>query len=404
MDKKMYLMQYDCITGDEHKLWYIASWFSYLMEIDRATGEMKVLLSLKREGHYRALIKDGNRLLLVPSGKGNLWSYDVTNGETESCPVPDSVFQEGENWSAQYIRLGNFVYFSWASPVIVRYDLSECQWKVLTEWKKLLPKDCVCKQWFWNAPFFYDGFLYFQVETSRMILKLNPNNNNFDMVSLQIPEGIVSIDHMLFSNGELWLECRNADGAASIYCCRDCSTFQCERIYDFDMEAVGNGHIRFLWLMEKVGDKLLLLPKCHDKAYLLNVENQTVDVMNQFPAVSCDRMRTYGEGRFKFNYYRGFRLRNSFLIMHSWTHQLIEVDCDECNVKEIPITLSDNMFDRIIKEELEVGAIHYEGFLGLEDLLYFVLSKGGMGDMEESSRGVDIPCNGNIYSAIFLDL
>lgn len=372
MDKEMYLMQYDCMTGDEHKLWYIASRFSSLMELDRKTGVIKELLSLKREGRYRALIKDGNRLLLVPSRQGNLWTYDVSNGKTTSCPVPDMVFQEGNNWSAQYIRLGNFVYFSWADPVIVRYDLSEGQWKVLTVWKKLLPKDCLYKRWFFSEPFFYDGFLYFQIGTSRMILKLNPDNNKFELVYLQISEKIVSIDNILFSDGKLWLECRNSDGAASIYCCKDCGTFRCERIYDFDLEAVSDGHTKYLWVMERIGDKLLLLPKCHDKAYLLNVEDQTVCVTDRFPTVPCDNFRLDGLG---YNYYKGVRLSGSFLIIHSWTHQLIEVDCDECKVKKKPIKLSDNTLDRIIENELGADAICYEGFLVLEDFLNYLLSK-----------------------------
>ena len=60
MDKSGYLMQYDCLTGNEYKLWYIASRLSSLIEINRVTGEAKELFSLKKEGQYRSLVKNND--------------------------------------------------------------------------------------------------------------------------------------------------------------------------------------------------------------------------------------------------------------------------------------------------------------------------------------------------------
>lgn len=73
MDKSGYLMQYDCLTGDKYKLWYIASRFSSLIEINRVTGEAKELFCLKEKGQYRSLIKDGDRLLLIPAREGRIY-------------------------------------------------------------------------------------------------------------------------------------------------------------------------------------------------------------------------------------------------------------------------------------------------------------------------------------------
>lgn len=373
MDKKSYLMQYDCLTGDEYKIWYIASRFSSLMEIDRSTGAATELLSLQKEGRYRTLIKDGNRLLLIPVEEGNLWIYDITNGKTTSYAVPDIVFCEGRNWSAKYIRFGKFIYFSWENPVIVRYDLVNDEWKLLTEWRKLLPKDCLYNNWFQNDGFLNNGFLYFPIGTSRMILKLNPNNNKFEMLSLQIPESVASINNNFFSDGELWSECKNVDGTVSIYCCKDWETFQCERVYDFDIDTVDSGGTRIFSIIEKIGDDLLLLPGNYDKVYLLNVKEKAAYVTNRFPTVPCDNLKP--DWFSAFNYYRGLRLNKNFLVIHSWTQQLIEIGEEGYKVKKIPITVSDEVLGRIIKNEFKNDTFfdESEGFFDLDGFLRYVL-------------------------------
>lgn len=375
MDKKKYLMQYDCIIGDEHKVWYIASRFSSLMEIDRITGEAKELLSLKEEGQYRTLIKDENRLLLFPAGQGHLWTYDIMARKTLSYPIPDMVFRKERNWSAKYIRLGNCVYFSWASPVIVRYDLSGGEWKVMTEWRKLLPKDCLYENWFQNEAFFYDGFLYFQIGTSQILLKLNPNRNEFNVLSLQISEMVKSIRNLTVSDGELWSECLNIDGTVSIYRCKDWNTLQCEKVYDFNKDTAGNGDIKLFSIMERIGDNLLLLPGSHDKAYLLNVQDRVVHRTDCFPTVPCDSLRP--DWFSAFNYYKGLRLKGTFLTIHSWTHQLIEADIDGVEVRKIPITFSDEILDRVIKREFENNGTcnESEDLFDLGSFIHYVLSQ-----------------------------
>lgn len=370
MSKKEYLMQYDYLAGDRDKLWYIASRFSSLMEIDRVTGKVKEVLSLKKEGLYRSLIKDGNRLLLVPAKMGYLWIYDITDGKAKSQVLPDEIFCKGLNWSAKYIRLEKHVYFSWASPVIVKYNLSSGQWQLLTEWRKLFPRDCKYDNWFPNDSFFYDGFLYFQIGTSRMILKLNLNSDEFEVLSLCMPEQVVSIDNTVFSNGELWMECTNDDDMISIYRCRDWNTFQCEKILDLKMGMDGNGNIRMFSIMEKIGNKLLLLPGNYDKAYIFNITDRTVYIANQYPTVSCDKLRS--DWFSAFNYYKGLRLEGKFLVIHSWTQQLIEVSESGDDVKKVPIIFSDETLDRIKKNEFKNTTIFNEGILDLDDFLHYV--------------------------------
>lgn len=370
MDKKIYLMQHDCLTADENKLWYIASRFSSLIEINRITGEARELFSLKKEGQYRALIKDKNKLLLIPAGTGYLWIYDIVDRETMFYPIPDEVFYEGQNWSAKYIKLDNYVYFSWASPVIVKYDLSDGQWKSLTKWRELLPIDFQCDNWFLNETFSYNGFLYFQIGTSKMILKLNPDNDEFDIVSLHISEKVVSIDNTVLSNDELWIKCRNSNGTVSIYYCRNWNTYQCEKFLDINIESVNDNDIRMFSIIERMENKLLLLPGRYDKVWILNIENKTISVSDRYPTVFCDRLRP--DWFSAFNYYKGLKINGKFLVIHPWTHQLIEINEDEGDAKNIPIRFSDEILEEMIKNEFENAAIYREGILNLDDFIQYV--------------------------------
>ena len=393
MHKKEYLMQYDCLIGDEYKLWYIASRFSSLMEICRTTGEVRELYSLKKEGRYRSLIKDGNRLLLVPAGIGNLWVYDITNGKTISYPIPNEIFHEGDNWSAKYIRLGKYIYFSWASPVIVKYDCSGDRWQLLTQWKGLIPKDCQCENWFLNESFFYDEFLYFQIGTSNMMLKMNPDNNMFEVVSMQLPEQVASIDNTVFSNRILWMECINDNGTISIYCCRDWSTWKCEKILDLKMDMIGNVGVRRFTIMEKIGNQLILLPGSYDKVCLINVEDRTAYISDQYPTVSCDKLTS--DWFSMFNYYKGLKLSGQFFVVHPWTHQLIEISEEGGNIKRIPIIFSDETLNKVIKREFNYASIYYEGILSLHDFFAHICSLG-----KEKIKGETIIVAQMIYDTL----
>lgn len=368
MNKKEYLMQCDCLVGDENKLWYIASRFSSLMEINRMTGEVKELFSLEKEGQYRSLIKDGNKLLLFPAGAGRLWIYDIADEKIISCSIPKEVFYEGQNWSAKYIRLGNCVYFNWESPVIVKYNLSDNKWQVLTEWRKWIPRDCQQENWFPNEAFFHDGFLYFQIGRSRLVLRLNPDTDEFDMLSLHIPKRVVSINNITFSNGELWMECQNNDNRASIYCCRNWSSCQCEKILELDI--ISNNSVKMFSIMEKLGDKLLLLPGSYDRAFLIHIKERKVYETEQYPVVSCDRLNS--DWFSAFNYYKGLKLNKKFLVVHSWTHQLIETNEDRDDVKRIPIIFMGETLEKMKKNEFEDNVICNEGILELRDFLRYV--------------------------------
>ena len=389
MDKRGYLMQYDCLTGDEYKLWYIASRCSSLIEINRITGEAKELFSLKKEGQYRSLIKDENKLLLIPAETRNFWVYNIKNGKTRSYLIPDEMFCEGYNWSAKYIRWGKYIYFNWASPVIVKYDLLSGEWQLFTKWRDLIPEDIKYENWFPNKSFFYDGFLYFQIGTSQMMLRLNPDNNDFDVFSLCVPECVVSIDNTGFSNDELWIECKNDNGTISIYCCKDWNTYRCEKILDLNMDVYDNGSIRIFSIIEKIGDKLLLLPGNYDKTYLIDVKARKVHICDQYPIVSRDKLKF--DWFSAFNYYRGLRLEGHFLVMHPWTHQLIEISGNGNSVRKIPVIFSEEILDRIINQEFETTLIHDEGFLDLKDLL----------DYESSGEKVKIKTKNFVGQVIY---
>ena len=140
------------------------------------------------------------------------------------------------------------------------------------------------------------------------------------------------------------------------------------------MDTAGDRNIKLFSIMERIGDDLLLLPGSHDKAYLLNVQDRTVHVTDCFPTVPCDSLRP--DWFSAFNYYKGFRLKESFLTIHSWTHQLIEAVTDGDEVKKIPITFSDEILDRIIKNEFKnVGTCNEkEDLFDLESFIHYVSS------------------------------
>jgi len=372
MDKSGYLMQYDCLTGNEYKLWYIASRLSSLIEINRVTGEAKELFSLKKEGQYRSLVKNKDQLLLIPAKKGRLWIYDIKDGKTMSYSIPNEIFQEALNWSAKYIKLENHIYFSWASPLIVKYDLLNNQWTVLKEWRKLLFGGDQHENWFPNETFFHDGFLYFQIGTSRTILKLNPKNDEFSILSLYLPKQVVSIDNTRYSNGELWMECKNDNGTVSIYRCSEWNDCICERIIDLRINMSVSGEARVFSIIEAIGDKLLLLPGNYDKAYLLDIEKRKLCVSDDYPSVSCDKLIPNWFSAF--NYYKGIKLGNQLITIHSWTHQLVEINEDESGVKKIPLFFSDEVLNRIVKREFDNIAMNNEGVLGLSDFIHYLCS------------------------------
>ena len=365
-----YLTQYDCLEGNEDKLWFIASRYSSLMEIDRKSGYIRELYSIKSELQYRTFVIVDNRFLLFPSGKGKVIEYCTTDESVKYHDMPDFIFANGTNWSARHIQIGEDIYFFWVNPAIIHLNIRTWKWKLLDVTKTLGKYDVKCPIWFRNIPFVCDKDIYFHGGMSEFIIRLSRENDEYELIELSVPEKIKRVDNITCRDGRIWVQGISGDKNICILVCDDWHSFECYEVCGFLIDGCNLSSNMFcFYISEVINDELLLLPGAYDKAFLISEEGIIKDVSNQFPLVSKDKLRD--DWISAYNYVIGNEVLGHFVIIHPHSSQVVDVNIKDGTTTISKLGLPGEFIAKLFNKELsDVDNMMYENNWDVSDMIY----------------------------------
>lgn len=366
MRREEYLTQYDSIVGDEKKLWFIASRFSSLMEIDRRTGRLVMLMDLSLCGKYRSLIKANDELIIVPDTSTELVTYNIVTKKKKRTSVPTNLYLENKNWSAKYICYDQFVFFNWSSPIIIKYDIKSEEWTTYGEWRDFLPNSFVADNWFPNEPFVCDRKVFFQVGNSEHLIIFDLSVDRIEHKRLVFKDTLSEVKIMDFTDGILYLQGKDKNNRIKLFQCSDFEGLKCNPI---NVYPDNNSLDKDYSIIKKMGKSLFLIPGKGDCFCSVDINKGTISYENLIPVVDKNTLR---EDWFSsFNYYRGTRINNQFVTLHSWTHSMITIN-DDGEVSNVPLIYGDEVVNKLLESTFKLNGLLKENEFELSDLLNYI--------------------------------
>lgn len=358
--KREMLFQMDNIVSLNDRLWYIAPWFSHVMEVDIKSGEIKSLFVLNENMDtgldYRSLLLYNNCLWAFPTTTNRIIIYKIDDGAFEYRHIPPNIFEvEERNWSARYIKLDNFILFYWANPIIVLYNLADDRWTVF---RNLNIKPYIEE---YGVPFVNDAF----VRENSIYVVLNNNEviellcetgevkirNICDIFELESSERVWKIKNI---NDEYIIGVESKEGKRYLRLYNKCKV----NLLEVSIEKY---EISREYLFIRCDKGIIMLPGEGEKCLYWDLEANNIYEKLDIPVVSNEKLK--GDWRNTFNYNAYTVIDDKCYCVHPWSESLVRID-----LRNEEITKK-GIWSKIGMEELFVRLRNINSTIITEDML-----------------------------------
>lgn len=336
--KPYMLFETDRIIDDGDFIIYYARHIQSLFEVNKVTGEAKLLWKNSSQEDFRSFIYYNDKYIFFPCGVGNCGILDLKRNDFKCLEIPQNLHLPSEhNWSANYIHYMDSLFFYWQNPVVTQYNLATGEWKIYREWQKELPSEISPNHWMiWNA-FSHNDKLYFPIGESNYLLEMDPKNDKTNIIELKIPVTFNEIQFVFYKNQKLYILCVKDNNQLSILESDSFLTSSFEEIcqipnlsYDIDSfisQAVGK-------------ENMWLFPCEYDKAYKINLTSGICEICSDIP-IAVNMFNDY-------NYPSGFHLGDNYWSINTRIGDLVKIDLLNDKVSSVKIKFSFQEYEKII--------------------------------------------------------
>jgi len=336
--KPYMLFDTDRIIDDGDFAIYYARHIQSLFKVNKITGETKLLWRNSTEDFFRSFVRYKDKCVFFPSGAGNGGILDLKRNDFKCLEIPQNLHLTSEhNWSANYIRYMDLLFFYFQNPVVTQYNLLTNEWKIYRDWRKDLPSNISPNQWMTWESFLHNDKLYFPIGESKYMLEIAPKTGNMHVIDLNLPTNIIEMHIGRYSNGELYLLCKNKNNKISILKSNSFLTEEFEEV--MQVSALTDSMESFISAV--VGNKYLwLFPCVYDKAYKINLKNGISEIAYEIPV--------YNKLESECNYVCGLLTKNFYWTININTGELVELNLLNDKVRKVKMSFSPQDYKKLI--------------------------------------------------------
>ena len=322
------------------KLYYFAEALNTLFSVDVQSGAM-TLEFMPKPNNYRRIIENDDCIYLFPRSTGSVCRYNIKSRNSEYIDIPKNLHNENEtNWSGNYIRLGNCIYFYWANYVLTEYDIAHNEWRAYRDWlneyKEELSGSC-----FATNAFVFDGDVYFPIANSSSVLKLNVKEGKTSIIDIPFDDKCY-IKLTYYDSKRVWILTAKGNDIDGLY-------------YYIPGEFVPNKFVEFenvensLAVMYCTEKYAFLLPGNGDVGFKVDIHSKTVSRIHEIETKNKEYLKDIVNYPYNFAY--GNVTDDGYNVINIATGKLVRIRYKDSAISEIPLTVQKISFlDQILKE------------------------------------------------------
>ncbi len=350
------LFRSENIVYDEKKVWTKLGWFNDILEIDRTTGNARVIpLPKEYDGFiwsHRSLNKKDRTIFVLPFRARELLLFNLDTEEYKNVLLPEGIFAEGETEGfTQSVILEDYLIMFGYYPMILFYNISTGVFSTVDGIRELLD-DCFRPAVWFTSWIEHKDTLYAHVPSTNAVVILDTNSRRLSVKQFDRfdhLDGVVGIYNgetvcVEFKDIEMFLLYRNAKGI-----CKEVTL------------PYGNecGIRPFSWIAIENG-RAYMFPGSSLKTICFDLESESITEGPGVPAKSCEEMKEMSK-EFPLNYFSYVQMGEKnygtsdgkLITIHPWTAQLVEIDSGTDTVRLIPVVLNTDSVNRLYYEELK---------------------------------------------------
>ena len=328
-------------NGD--KVYYFAEALNVLFSVDLHSGAM-TLEFMPKPNDYRCIVENDDCIYLFPRSKGSVCKYNIKSGNSEYIDIPESLHNENEtNWSGNYIRFGNCIYFYWANYVLTEYDIIHDEWRTYRDWLNEYEGELSGSCFATNA-FAFGGDVYFPIANSASVLKLNVKDGKTSII--KIPFGdkcYIKLTH--YDSKIVWILTAKGNDIDGLY-------------YYIPGEFVPNKFVELenvensLAVMCCTEEYVFLLPGNGDTGFKVNIHSKTVSQIHEIETKNKEYLNDIDHYPYNFAY--GNVTDGGYNAINIATGKLVRIRYSDSSMSEIPLTVQKISFVNQMLKESEI--------------------------------------------------
>ena len=314
----------DGIVCDKNYIWYLANEYSAVIQVERLTGNARVLFVVREYFEvfaFRSIVKYKDRILLFPFKGNEFVEYDMNSGAYVLKGIPSEL--EGKNWCAQYFQDNSDIYFYFQSSFIVKYNCEQDKWSIYDRWKIDGEIKCLrdeSKHWFGFGAYDQDDYLYFQLYRDDRVACLNKISEEISIISVNAPSKDGYFEMLSFVNGDLWAIFHFDDKVSKLLNYPNNQLDKYSEICDLPNGGIDLSYSQIVLVMNNVW----VLPGGYDKGWRVSKDGSSVEEILDMAVVDKDDLKPVW-GR-DLNYGRGTIVDGIYVNMNSGLRRIVEID------------------------------------------------------------------------------
>lgn len=349
---------------------YFAHMLHSMFRIDKVTGEIELEAYLATNDYFRSFLIDGDKYLLFPEGVGKIGMIDSYRDCVQYMEIPPGLHLLGENnWSSNYVRYMDDIFFYWQSPVITKYNIINKRWHAYRDWHEELPDNFFTEHWMSEEAFLHEGRLYFPIGTSKYLVEVTPVSGETHICTVKVPVDVGEVELVRYEKGVVWVLCRNMND--KIFILRS-NSFLLEPFEVIAQISVESGKGKTFSLIAVGKEYLWLFPGNYDQPYVIHMQSGQTEISDMIPAISMRELKTKD---ISYNYIYGMCNGRLFWTMNIHTGDLVQVDLLQDEIHIIRMFASPQIYVDLLSGFFASGIPVNEGPIELIEFLHIV--KGG---------------------------
>ncbi len=343
---------------DEEKVWTKLSWFNDVLEIDRYSGNARMISLPKnyinKTFSYRSINKYENRLVIIPFREKKLLVLNLDREEYEEISLPETALQNGETAGfIQSVIVGEELIMFGYYPRFVIYNFKSGAFRVIEGIRNFYSPDFELASW-------TAGWAVVKNKLFVHILKTN------SLIVLDLVSNTLSIryigeyDHISgfcgFYENRFWFDIADENEAYKLISADE----QFCDIKEYTLHQITNIGIRPVsWFAVSQG-KSWLFPGKLDKPYIYDIDRNELSESKTLPSISVDEMERRAR-EIPMNYMGLTQMGDSNVVakngiviaIHVWSGKLIEFNVVSNNLKVTNINLLNESYSQIRYETIK---------------------------------------------------
>ena len=343
------------LVYDETRIWTKLSLFNDIMEIDRSTGQARIIpLPSEYEGkilQHRSINKLDEKIYITPFKAREMLILDIDSESFEAIPIPKETFAEEETGGfTQSAIIGDWVVMLGYHLSVLMYNIKTGEFRVIKDIKENYTQEERQKLGLWS--WVVEGHsIFMHIVSTNTIVELNVDNIDVRSHSLN---GYDHIDGI----------CGFIDAYyVSPYYCQDGNTrfilWNSEGIIKEVLDLPSKSHEgarSFSW-MAMIGTSIYMMPGSYPKTYKFDICNKTLKELSEVPTVTFELMHEKNT-ECELNYFayvqmgnKDYKTRDGKMItINPWLSKLVELDSSDDRVANLQIELNKPFENRLLYE------------------------------------------------------